>query len=142
MDVSACRRGHEFNFHLFLKRDSAGMAGSRRRSFHLSLQFHWDTRSRGPGMHGPLRHVVPVLLAVQTEHLLEALSSPEHGRTRPGLFARAAVKHLYSLAQFRCNLGTHASREFSSSWLSTISPIPPSTFSRIVTGAFPYASFV
>src|SRR5882762_1136990 len=50
------------------------MAGSRRRSIHLSLQVHRDPCSACAGVHVTPRHVVHVLLAVQAEHLLEAMN--------------------------------------------------------------------
>ena len=81
MDVSSRRRGHEFNFHLFLKHDFGRMAGSRRRRFHVSLQVHRDTRSSGAGVERPPGHVVHVLLAVQAEHLLEVMNV--HGSLAP-----------------------------------------------------------
>jgi hypothetical protein len=73
MDISFRRGGHEFNFYLLLKHNFGGVVGSHRRSFYVSLQFYWKTRTRGAGVHSPFRHVVHVLLAVQTEHLLEAM---------------------------------------------------------------------
>src|SRR5690242_15377200 len=50
------------------------MAGSRRRSLHLSLQIYRDARSRGASLHRPSPHVVSVLLAVSAQHLPEALN--------------------------------------------------------------------
>src|SRR6266550_2861328 len=75
MDISPCSRGHEFHFHLFVEHDSGRMAGSCRRSFHLALQIRRDTRSGGASMHHSAGHVVHVLLAVQAEHLLEAMNA-------------------------------------------------------------------
>src|SRR6266478_4736120 len=75
MDISPCRRGHEFHFHLFVEHDSGQMAGPCRRGFHLSLQIRRATRSGGASMHHSAGHVVHVLLAVQAEHLLEAMNA-------------------------------------------------------------------